>query len=132
MNIPDILARYYRGKQYGFGGDRTDYNGLQWQDPSPCPSLTDLQAYAVKDAQAIKLGLLSDLTSARILSQWPLTAQIDVALGLNDSLSPDDPYSPANLKAGMAAVLIASRAAAAAINALTDEASVQSYQIVIP
>lgn len=83
-------------------------------------------------AQAAMIDAIKGQAQSLILGQWPDYAQRNAALGLYDGLAGTDPYLPANMKAGISAIIAAVHAAEAVINAMTDPAAVLAYVAPLP
>ena len=78
-------------------------------------------------AQAAAIAKAKATESDRIYAQYPAYAQTNAALGLYNALPTSDPFYPANLTAGIQAVLSAEHAAEDAINALTTSSAVDAF-----
>lgn len=127
MNIQRAIKFLYPGVRYLFNGYE-DYNYLMWPEGiGPKPTLEALEAADLPAAQTARILKAKAEASTRIYANYPAYAQTNAALGLYDSYPDTDPWFPANMKAGIQAVITAYQGAVIAINALTDSDSVDSF-----
>lgn len=127
MNLQRAINFIRPGSKFYFNGD-LGYQYLVWQDTSTVmPTLTELTAADLPASQADRIARAKREASNRIYSMYPAYAQSNAALGLYSSLPNTDPFFPANMTAGIQAVITAEHSAETAIKALTTSAAVDAF-----
>ena len=87
---------------------------------------------SLEESKIEKIRYVNIWTSESIEGRWPVFAQINAANHIYDSLPTDDPYFPANMKAGIEVAIAAAHVAIAEINALATVDAVEAYQFICP
>jgi TRAP-type uncharacterized transport system substrate-binding protein len=126
MNIHRAIEFIYPGVKYLFNGI-ADIDHIILPEGYVVPTSDQLTAADLAAAIAQRISKAKGEAATRIYTQYPPYVQSNVALGLYDSLSPTDPFFPANVTAGIQTIITAEHNAEVAINALTDSASVDTF-----
>ena len=128
MNIQRAIRFLCPGVSYSFNGYE-DYAHLIWPyNPSmPKPTLSDLQTADLPAAKAARISKAKGEASQRIYTSYPAYAQSNASLGLYNSLPNTDSFYPANIVAGIQAIITAEHTAETAINALTTSQAVDAF-----
>lgn len=126
MNIQRAIQFLRPGVNYSFE-DCENYNYLLWPVDTTKPTLQELQAADLPAAQATRIKIAKGEAAQRIYTNYPAYAQSNAALGIYNDLPNTDPWFPANMTAGIQAIITLEHIAEVAINALTTSESVDAF-----